>query len=385
MLIERATQVGRRFVFGGELELSPELLERASQAMPVAPPPGGVSVCTGRTGLRLALRACVPPQPGAPVLFPSYLCGSLLQAAREEGVPVEFYPINSDLTPDGATLCEMLAARRPRAVVTIDYFGFPRHAGAAVFVAACRRFCPLIEDASHGSWPLPTGGEAGLTGDYVLTSFRKYLPLPDGGWLTARPQGPRLPVLPPLTGDGFLATRLTAKRLRHDALYSGSAGEIPDTQYLQLFAAAERELDRESPLCAMSELSARLLATQDLVEVARRRRANYARLLELFQTDVSLRRLGAPLLRALPTGVSPLAFPIGVTGGRRDALRAALGNRGVYCPIHWALPPEISAERFPAAAHLAGSILSLPCDQRYSPDDMELLASRVVRAWRTCQ
>ena len=88
-----------------------------------------------------------------------------------------------------------------------------------------------------------------------------------------------------------------------------------------------------------------------------------------------------PLLRTLPPGVSPLALPVRVGGARRDALRAELVRRRIFCPVHWPLPPEIDEARFPEEHRLASEMLGLPLDQRYEPADMHRLADELARAW----
>lgn len=372
-----------RLVFGGEMELSPAVMARAAAAAPVRPPAGAISVCTGRTGLRLAIRACPGQAPGAPVLFPAYLCPSLLQAAREEGVPTAFYRLGENLTLDAGALLEAVALYRPRAVVIIDFFGFPPEARTiAPLLERCRQTCPVIEDAVQGSWVELSPPAAGGLGDYVLTSFRKYLPLPDGGWLWARANRGLPEGLVPLA-DAFVQNRLAGKIRRSEVLRDTAGSGPEDAAYLELFARAERELDTAIPLAAMSEGSARLLAVQDLGAAGQRRRANFASLLAAFDTHPVLQSLARPLYRHLPAGVSPLAFPVRLNAPeRRDAFRAALRGRDVFCPVHWSLPPELSAGQFPAAAALSQAILSIPLDQRYTPADMEELAARLAASWR---
>lgn len=372
-----------RLAFGGEMELSPESLAQAMAAAPVCPPAGALSVCTGRTGLRLAMRACAGLVPGAPVLFPAYLCPSLLQAAREEGVSAAFYRLGDDLSLDAEALLAAVTRHRPCAVVIIDFFGFPPDpTTTASLLATCRKTCAIIEDAVQGSWLEFTPAAAGHLGDYVFTSFRKYLPLPDGGWLWARP-GLDLPApLPPLA-DRFLQQRLDGKRRRYEVLHATTGPGPEDAAFLDPFASAEQALDAATPLAAMSELSARLLAVQDLAAAGQRRRANCAALLAAFDTQPVLRRLARPLYRQLPPGVSPLAFPVRLTLPEyRDSFRAELRRQDVYCPVHWGLPPELTAAEFPAAAELSRAMLSIPLDQRYTPEDMAELVARLCECGR---
>jgi hypothetical protein len=103
-----------------------------------------------------------------------------------------------------------------------------------------------------------------------------------------------------------------------------------------------------------------------------------ARLLEALGESEAV----TPLVGELPPGVAPLLLPVRVAGGARDALRAELTRRRIYCPVHWPLPAEIDAARFPEEHELAAEMLGLPLDQRYERADMERLTRELAEAWR---
>jgi dTDP-4-amino-4,6-dideoxygalactose transaminase len=107
-----------------------------------------------------------------------------------------------------------------------------------------------------------------------------------------------------------------------------------------------------------------------------RRRTNFQLLLETFQADPALRAVATPLFPALPSRVSPLAFPVRVRGDR-DRLRARLRELGVFCPVHWDLRHEPWITAFPQSRDLAATELSIPIDQRYQADDIVELARRL--------
>jgi hypothetical protein len=99
--------------------------------------------------------------------------------------------------------------------------------------------------------------------------------------------------------------------------------------------------------------------------VAARRRANW---------EVLAVRLGdVAVFPRLPAEVVPLGFP--VRAPRRDAIRQALFAQEIYPPVHWPLPGV--PERFADSHLLAAEIMTLPCDQRYGPAEMERMATLV--------
>jgi hypothetical protein len=89
-----------------------------------------------------------------------------------------------------------------------------------------------------------------------------------------------------------------------------------------------------------------------------------------------------PLFPRLPQEVAPfgvvLVFPSPVA---RDWYREKLRRRSIYCPIHW----EASATASAASRELAARILTIPCDQRYTIDDMRRVATILCRGRQRVQ
>ncbi|MDE2290511.1 MAG: DegT/DnrJ/EryC1/StrS aminotransferase family protein, partial [Elusimicrobia bacterium] len=126
-------------------------------------------------GLRLAGAA------GGRVLLPAFICRDLLAAVAAAGATAVFYGVAPGLEPEEAP------ERWPeaRAVVAVDYFGFPQD--LAPFEAYARRTgATLLEDAAHAL--LSRGADGRLLGTRAplgILSLRKTLPLPNGGALLA--------------------------------------------------------------------------------------------------------------------------------------------------------------------------------------------------------
>ena len=331
---------------------------------PEAPPrfPDAQSVTSGRTALALVVEQLGD---GA-WLLPAYLCDSVLQPLRAARIAFDFYSVGGDLRPRLDELERAVEEQRPTAVLVIDYFGFPPD--EADRLRALRAACTVVEDAVQGSWLELPDAAAGGIGDVVFTSFRKYLPVPDGG--IVRGVQPR--ELPSATGES-VRTRLLGQLLRGAALAGNVGGDDVEPVFLRLLERGESALDAELPLEATSAVSERLLASLDLAEAAKRRRANFAALVAALDGIDAV----TPLVRELRPGVSPLVLPVRIGGGRRDDVRQKLIRRRIFCPVHWPLPPEIERERFRDEHELADEMLGLPLDQRYEPADMERLAEHL--------
>lgn len=109
------------------------------------------------------------------------------------------------------------------------------------------------------------------------------------------------------------------------------------------------------------------LQTADVDAIRNSRRENAKYLIERLRT-----LLGIDLpFGDVQEGDCPLFVPITVGGGKRDTVRKALINAGIYLPVHWPLSALHTVS--PAGAALYASELSCVCDQRYNTADMEHL------------
>ena len=72
---------------------------------------------------------------------------------------------------------------------------------------------------------------------------------------------------------------------------------------------------------------------------------------------------------------STLYFPILVK--HRDALQKKLAERNIYCPVIWPVPQEAQGI-CDVAEYTAEYMLALPCDQRYSVEDMVYIAKELT-------
>ncbi len=327
--------------------------------------PEAQAVTSGRTAL-----AILAEEAPGPWLLPAYLCESVLQPLRRAGIPFDFYPVGDDLRPRLDELERSVESQSPAAVLVVDYFGFPPEDAARL--RGLREACLVVEDCVQGSLVELPDAAGGAIGDAAFTSFRKYLPVPDGGLLTGATPRP----LPPAAAS--LRERLLGQLLRGAWVSGQVEGPQVEAVFLGLLEAGEASLDEELPLEATSRLSERLIAGLDLAEVASARRANFVALIEALEGSGAV----SPVLRELPAGVSPLTLPVRVGRGRRDTLRAELVRRRIFCPVHWPLPQEIDATRFPEEHRLSSEMLGLPLDQRYEPADMHRLADELAAAWR---
>ncbi|MDD2201706.1 MAG: hypothetical protein PHQ21_05130 [Firmicutes bacterium] len=310
------------------------------------------------------------------VLLPSYRCYSMLSPFQRLGVRTEHYRVLSDLSVDIDDLMQKACADiEGTLVVALNYFGFPESEDLLYALAEIRRGGGLVlYDATHSAlcvrpWPSMTPGP-----DICMMSLRKTLPVVDGAvlvWLdgTEPVFGGGRPQL-----DGFCSARALAMMLKSAHVADGF-GIRED--YSLLFDQAEAALDNSfSPNCAMSPVSRSILKRVEIEEIRRVRRRNYSRLVSELETCAEVRSV----FPGLPENAVPLGLPVIVEG--RDSLWKCLKCCGIHADIHWTLPPEICEEEYSESAWLARRILTLPCDQRYSEEDMDRMAQAIKGCFR---
>ncbi|MEK7744540.1 MAG: DegT/DnrJ/EryC1/StrS family aminotransferase, partial [Elusimicrobiota bacterium] len=135
----------------------------------------------GRRALAAGL-AAAGVKPGDTVLLPEFICRDLLSSlAAVHAVPA-YYPVGPDLAPSQ----DPSLWPQARAVVAVDYFGFPQD--LAPFQAYCERTgAALIEDNAHGLFSRDEAGlPLGARADIGIFSLRKSLALPDGAALALK-------------------------------------------------------------------------------------------------------------------------------------------------------------------------------------------------------
>ncbi len=304
-------------------------------------------LANARSGINI-LAALLKPQK---IWMPSFLCDVMLKAVQD--IDVQFYEVDSHLQVSGEWLNTV---EKGELVVFIDYFGFPFDPSLARRIK--ERGSWVLEDASQALFSF----HAGRFSDFVLFSPRKFLGVPDGGILRNNIpfelSGIQIKDPPP---EWWLRA-LDATILRREFdLYGGGR------YWFQLF----QETDKAGPIgpYAMSELSRTMLEHSfDYSAIIEKRIENY-NILNNYLSRYAL-------FPDLPADVVPLGYPIRVPN--RDRVRQELFGHNIYPPVHWPIA-EVVPHKFVESHHLAETILTLVCDQRYNPTDMERTARIVMQ------
>lgn len=277
------------------------------------------------------------------VHLPHYLCAVMHEAARSINVEVIAYGLNRDLE-----LVQLPVLDADDALLAVDHFGlktaYIRDTLAARYGEA------LIVDNSQALFSPPIDGVA------TLYSPRKFVGVPDGGWLVHGPaQIEQMTV-------GVSAGRCSALLGR---LADGAEAHYADFQHIEEALGAEGRT-------GMSRVTTRLLDSIDYNAVKQQRQANFSQL----HDALAAINLFSPV-SAQPNAA--LCYPLLMADARSaHALRAALLQERVFVPCYWR--EVLESPTAPALERdLVARLLPLPIDQRNNPDDIARLAAIVLQ------
>lgn len=306
-------------------EVSPSLLS----VLPVER--NSLSVAGGRSALAKALDAASAKTLTGRAWLPSLCCASLAPAFLQRGFSISFY---------GTAPFSLPRLERGDVFLYIHFCGFPNRAAEQALAALPGERRPIVvEDCVHALFT----PETGRFGDFVLYSFRKFLPVPDGGLLLSREPVDET-LSPPL--ERFIS-------LKSAGLLSGSR---------RLLEEGERALDEDDVARKPSVMGSILLDRLPWTHIPAVRRRNYVLLAE---------RLPLPPLDddTVPLG-APLFVPVG-----KGELERRLRSAGFELPLSWDAPRDALSDE-------ADRLVVLPCDERMGERALERLAE-VCEEWST--
>jgi dTDP-4-amino-4,6-dideoxygalactose transaminase len=304
-----------------------------------------VFLSNGRSAFGLLVEKLQPRK----VWVPSFLCHTILEGIGTGRTEVRFFGVDYDLGISSRSWIEDVAAGD--LVILIDYFGFPFDAQLASLIRERKAW--VVEDACQSM----LSRHVGRFSDFVVFSLRKWIGVPDGAILRF-PEGMKtddIVLEEPVTSWWLTAVQATLLRREFDAGFSSR-------EWYQLY----REMDATVPVgpYAMSHLTRDIFSGYIDYDIhAQKRLDNYRFLLE---------KLGKyAVFPRLEPDVVPLGFPVCVD--RRDHIRQALFSAEIYPPVHWEIDGIVPPD-FEESHRLSHDIMTLPCDQRYSIEDMSRMA-----------
>ncbi|MDA7715951.1 hypothetical protein N8797_01095 [Pontimonas sp.] len=276
------------------------------------------------------------------VFLPNFICDSIALNPHLQELQVNFYDLNDDFSLSGN-----LALGPHSVLLYVNYFGMcDRQAGDVIRGYGKSR---VLIDNSQAFFSSPSDSIGSIY------SPRKFFGLPDGGLLFSNDNRMLQPDIRDQTSNGRTSHLIQAVEASSSSAYKN-------------FRLAEKEIDT-LPVRGMSSLTEDLLSRYDF-DFARMKRAENAAFLHSrlsSENKLSLDFSEEP---------APLCYPL--LPDVSTPTRSELLSKKVFLPSYW---PEV-LERVQAGSFewdLASNALFLPCDQRYSVEDMEELLRRLGR------
>ena len=295
-----------------------------------------IALNNGRNCLRYLIRAKGIRR----ILLPWYNCDAVTGVCEEEKIGMRFYPVDERLRP-----CEGLDVGEDEYLYLVNYFGLiPR----SILEDYIRRYQHVIVDNVQAFFEEPFAGAD------TLYTCRKFFGVTDGAYLY-------------MNGGRTLELEKDCSCGRMEFLYGRlekSAGEF--------FAAFQEneELVGRLPLAEMSETTRNMMRGISYETVKKKRTENY----QTLARSLGEHNLLDPELKtAVVQG--PYMYPF--LAGNGGELKRKLIQNKIFVPTLWPNVREDLDESF-WEYRLAQNLLPLPCDQRYTPEDMNYIANMVL-------
>jgi hypothetical protein len=346
---------------GGDFEIDVSMLSQPGAAE-FSPMPNlyKLWVDTGRSALLLALEEIIKQGGVKQALLPAYICPSVIAPFVKLGFNLRFYSAEK--------FADIPLPKSGETILFAYYFG-KKNLSAIEWVKNLQANCQIfvIEDCVQAS----LNSDVGETGDFVITSYRKFLQQPDGAILGTRREMHADILAEP--DETYISAKLVGKLLRSTTCEDGL--------FLKTLSDAENMLEELKPR-KMSWLSGYMLRRTDIQNIKQVRRTNWLNLHNSLNQE-GLFEYIAPLFDNLTDEDVPLGFSVQVNNGQRDQFRKFLARQHIYCPIHWTLDhlKELGHE-YPDELVLSSNMLTLPIDQRLTEQHIEYMVSTIVGYFR---
>lgn len=274
------------------------------------------------------------------VLFPSYLCPSMLKPFDLHGINYKFYMVDNNLYVNTEHLLSIVD-QNTKAVFFIDYFGASQKARLVSVIEFLRlKYIHIIQDVVQ-SIDLK---RADLFGDFVFNSYRKYLPV-EGSLLLSK-----IPINLHFTRKNFFTVyyKRVGQFLRKLNIETGL---IPSQSFL--WALHKFEANYYHPVVyRMPRKSYNFINSINFDELIKRQIRAYKHL-QTFQKDDT-----PELLLKQDNTFTPLGLVIKIKN--RDRFREYLLKNNIYAPIHWKLSLQIDRSVFEKSWELSETLITIP-------------------------
>lgn len=269
------------------------------------------------------------------IALPYFLCHTVKDVCFSYHVQVKFYHVDNYFLPLN------LSIDKDEWLYLVNYYG---QISTDKIKSISQIYKNLIVDYTQAYFAKP------LEGIDSIYSCRKFFGVADGAFL--------------------YTDKILNESIDYDESYKRMffiLGRYERTaQEFYEYSVNNNEMFSEEPIKRMSKLTRNLLHGIDYERVKHKRTQNYEYL--------SKRLKGINQLELHEVG-GAFSYPCMVNNAAD--IRKNMIKKGIYIPVLWGNVLE-EAEKDSWDYRLADSILSLPCDQRYGNDEMEIICSTLL-------
>ena len=312
---------------------------------------------SGRNAIK-ALCKCIETQDKS-VMLPIYTCDTAIQPFIDEGWKVYFYRINKDLTINIENFQCVYEKINPKIVFVHSFFGFDTIGNDYSLLEQCKfKGSIIVEDMTQSLFSDHYLSFA----DYYVTSFRKFLAIPDGGALISSNDIKLLNIKP--ADETIADVALEAFDLKKN--YFVSEDKKLKEQFREKYQELNCLIGKNDSLKGISDISYRIINSCDRLSISSTRKCNYTFIYDSLNEYTWLK----PVLPKIKDEICPLYLPVYVEN--RKELQSFLADRNIYCPVIWPKSKHIT-EMDDDSQYMYEHMLCIPIDQRYGMDEMNVI------------
>lgn len=293
------------------------------------------------------------------VLIPAYTCQIVITPFEEAGWQCEYYSIDKNLRIVSHSLLEAVEKYRPSLVVVHPYFGMDLNdEEIEILVGLKGKGIEIVLDLTQCIFSNIDYSFA----SYVVGSYRKWFPIPDGGFLKCNTNNVSI-FQPKRENSQFTEKEIAAMYLRGHYFCNGEKR----TKDISIRLSKEADHIAECNVIPhrMSQIAYNLLQKEDLEENQNKRKYNYSFLFHNVRENYKVRKVCQDLNEVT---TAPLYFTIYVQD--RSLLQRLLAQDAIYAPVLWSVEDKrvlINDE----VRYIYDHLLAIPCDQRYDTNEMK--------------
>ena len=291
---------------------------------------GAVALNCGRNALAYLIKSKKINK----ILLPYFVCSSVMDVCKREGVDIRYYSIGMDFLPSGIRL------KNDEWLYIVNYYG---QISNMTILELKKKYQNIIIDNAQAYYQMPVDGVD------TLYTCRKFFGVADGAFLyTDAALDESLRIDESFDRMHFLLGRFERTASEFYSEYS-----------------ANNNIFANEPVKRMSRLTANLLRAIDYEHVKSVRTINFACLHRYF-SEIN------KLSLTVPDGA--FMYPLYIENGA--SIRKKLQEEKIYIPTLW---PDVFdlCEKSQTEYDMAMNILPLPVDQRYGTAEMDYLSAEI--------